>query len=474
MSMLLMIGLIFGIGAVPCAYAESAPTQSITIYPRDASRRNIPAYSDSTCTKKIGTIYGTDKCTILACYGNVLYLQYPTSKSTRKAYAKTEDFTLGNFSSVQTATANASAAVYRYETGSSKLGTMYQNDKIYILYSGSNRSQIIYPVSGNQWKCGWIDWVPQKSGNGSISDGYYYIATAMDSNKVGDVWGGTAGYGTNFQLYTKKSDSSSANQIFHIVHVADGWYKILCSSDERFCVELYGGRVTEDQHNVAIWEYHGGDGQLWKFNKCDDGSYIIENKAGLVMDLERGSLTDESNIIVYRRKNVENQKWWVTNAAAQSTQTAGSSLTNALYGINSSKSLITCGYDGYVNTKGKHEGIDFKLGSGKPVYSLVNGTITGLKRGSSSSLSSVAIYDSTHNLTFVVLHSKPLSGLYVGQSISVGQQLATEDKRGASSVHTHIEIRPGKKTGAAKSVNDYTLENPNPTPLYQQLGYQVW
>lgn len=112
-----------------------------------------------------------------------------------------------------------------------------------------------------------------------------------------------------------------------------------------------------------------------------------------------------------------------------------------------------------------------------PVYSLTDGEVIRVKYGKngSSGLSTIAIYDSSANKTVIYLHSNPLS-LSVGQKISRGQQIATQGWRGCSSsggLHTHVEVRNGRQTYAAKSVNDYNLENPNPTSYWVSKGYTI-
>lgn len=158
--------------------------------------------------------------------------------------------------------------------------------------------------------------------------------------------------------------------------------------------------------------------------------------------------------------------------------TVGGSMTNALYGINISGSCISCGFDGYVNTKGRHEGIDFTRGYGVKVYSLTDGTVTNVTSGRNGSggLSTIAIYYANADKTVIYLHSAPVSGLKKGQTVSRGQLIATEAYRGVSSKsgsHTHVEVRNGWQTHAAKSVNDSRLDNDNPTPFWTSLGYSV-
>lgn len=151
-------------------------------------------------------------------------------------------------------------------------------------------------------------------------------------------------------------------------------------------------------------------------------------------------------------------------------------MSYALY--KSSGGRMTCGFDGYTTTKGRHEGIDFKKGIGKAVYSLTDGVIVGLTEGyrGGKGLSTVAIYSSSTGKTVVYLHMNPLDSLRIGQKISRGQQIGAEDWRGVSkadSAHTHVEVRNGKRSSAAVSVGDYTLDNPNPTAFWNSQGYLV-
>ena len=117
-------------------------------------------------------------------------------------------------------------------------------------------------------------------------------------------------------------------------------------------------------------------------------------------------------------------------------------------------------------------------GIGAPVYAMLGGTITRITQGArgGSGLSQVAIYNASQNKTLVYLHSDPLNSLRVGQSIAKGARVGTEDWRGISSsgaAHTHVEMRTGRQTSAAKSVGDPSLPNPNPTSFWMANGYNI-
>ncbi|MFI6735801.1 peptidase inhibitor family I36 protein [Nonomuraea sp. NPDC050451] len=157
------------------------------------------------------------------------------------------------------------------------------------------------------------------------------------------------------------------------------------------------------------------------------------------------------------------------------SSSARSNMSSSLYKASGG---ITCGFDGYESTPGRHEGIDFARSVGSNVYNLVAGQLINVARGSTgrAGLSTIAIYNAASNKTVIYLHTAPLSSLRVGQQISRGQLIATESWHGVSSrssAHTHVEVRSGRQTRAAKSVGDSHLDNPNPTSFWNSQGYSI-
>ncbi|MEU7900762.1 peptidase inhibitor family I36 protein [Nonomuraea sp. NPDC049152] len=170
--------------------------------------------------------------------------------------------------------------------------------------------------------------------------------------------------------------------------------------------------------------------------------------------------------------NLKNQ-----NASHQFSPSS-SSRSNMSFSLYTASGTITCGFDGYTSTSGRHEGIDIARGVGSNVHNLVAGQVINVARGYTgrAGLSTIAIYNAALNKTVIYLHSAPLSSLRVGQQVSRGQIIATESWHGVSSrssAHTHVEMRPGRYTRAAKSVGDPHLENPNPTSFWNSQGYSI-
>lgn len=135
-------------------------------------------------------------------------------------------------------------------------------------------------------------------------------------------------------------------------------------------------------------------------------------------------------------------------------------LLDILYGGGGG--YLSCEFDGYTSTDGRHEGIDFTYYPGANVYSLTDGEITRIYSGVAGSLSTISIYDPANNRTVVYLHANPSPDIHAGQSVKRGDLIATEGSRGASAAHTHVEVVNGPAYYANVSVGDNTLENEEP------------
>ena len=153
-------------------------------------------------------------------------------------------------------------------------------------------------------------------------------------------------------------------------------------------------------------------------------------------------------------------------ASAASNSEIIKKMVSILYGNSGGR--MTYDFDGYVELKKKygyiHEGIDFGKGLGAAVYSLIDGEVI---TNGGDTYNTVAIYDKTNNKTVVYLHMK---SVVIGKgTVSRGQLLGYEGEKGApGQIHTHVEVRNGKKFGAAKSKNT-TQENDNPYPYWNKV-----
>lgn len=116
---------------------------------------NVTTYMNSSGTTISGSIYPGDLCKVLDATGTYWKVSYPTSGGTKIAYCNKSNI-LSNTSYCKRININANEAVYRESDMSTKFGTVYTTDTIYMLSPISNgKAQIIYNVSGG-YKIGWI------------------------------------------------------------------------------------------------------------------------------------------------------------------------------------------------------------------------------------------------------------------------------------------------------------------------------
>ena len=153
---------------------------------------------------------------------------------------------------------------------------------------------------------------------------------------------------------------------------------------------------------------------------------------------------------------------------------ANSRLGGALYPGGGGR--ITSYFDGYLNTAGRHEGIDIAKSVGAPVRALIDGRVTRVTEGFAGrdGLSQIAVYNATFDKTIVYLHTNP--SVSVGANVSRGATIGTESWRGITleaNAHTHVEMRLGNRTGAADSTDDPVLDNPIPTEFWMNRGYNI-
>ena len=149
---------------------------------------------------------------------------------------------------------------------------------------------------------------------------------------------------------------------------------------------------------------------------------------------------------------------------AASKDTIRAKMINILY--NGKGGRLTCDFDGYSDKSKRHEGIDFACGAGTEVHSLISGTVVSAFY-SSNGLSTISIYDSTHNKSVIYLHTGGFK-VKVGQNVTQGQVIALESKNGADAVHTHVEVRDGRQTNASPS-RDSVLANSDPYPYWDLI-----
>lgn len=308
------------------------------------------------------------------------------------------------------------------------------------------------------------------------AEGTYFICPSASTNYALDVQNGNLSSQAYEWLYTRSNGNKA--QLWLIRHEVGDWFSIRIAAAPELCLNVPGGNGQQNGQQLWLWTFSSNDpSSLWRFSDAGNGRVVIQNQHGLCLNYDNGQVGNSVRVHLWSLSESESFYWKLLPASeSRSSDTSAKAMSTTLYG--STGGYLSCGFDGYKNTSGRHEGIDFVKGFGSAVYSLTDGVITRVTEGynGSNGLSTIAIYSSSTGKTVIYLHADPLNSLYVGQSISRGQQIATEAWRGvskSSGTHTHVEVRNGRCTSAAKSVNDYVLENSNPTSFWNSQGYLV-
>ena len=499
----LFAALALPVGAYMYPYESSATTGGMKIVcsPLDKNTRTIPVYSSASMTSRTGYIYGTDNVTILGMSGKTLYVEYPGSGGVmRRGYCEQKYFSKadlnGGYSLAMKAT-TGNLTVYKYATGSETRGTVFTGETFYLVFfpadrqNGLARAQIIYEAAAG-WKMGFVTLRDFETCghcravgcSQTIPDGTYVLRLGNGNYAVDGDGDRLARDVAQCHVWSRIANLPA--QTVTVKHLGNGQYRITFGNG----LVLDQQYATMDTSTLVAQTWNGGDNQKWYIFYGGDGRWVIFNvNSGLALDVCNYDFNNGTDILAwfYNGQSVQitttdGRVVTPTSAApvleAAPTTPSGTSenLSTALY--KNSNAKITCKFDGYTTTKGRHEGIDFSLSNGSPVYALTDGVITRVASGyrGRDGLSTIAVYNEATNKTVIYLHSAPLSNLKAGMTISRGQQIATQDWRGVSSSdsgHTHVEVRNGYVKNAAYSVNDYVLENSDPTPFWNAMGYKV-
>ena len=256
----------------------------------------------------------------------------------------------------------------------------------------------------------------------------------------------------------------------------------ICQSGE-FCLYYnsdHAGSVSD--FTTSISDYGATQPECYEFKGAGAGQgQCVKNNAASVWNRTSGSVT-----VFYNSGYSGDSQTFATGAKVNLNATLKNDNAGHRFGGGTSTNVdlsdalyvggggrITCAFDGYVNTPGRHEGIDIAKASGSSVKALLSGTVTNVVEGGTG-LSTIAVYNATFDKTIIYLHTNPNDSVDTGDTISKGQQIAVEAARGAGGAsHTHVEMRLGRRTLAAKSVDDPVLDNPNPNSFWVARGYNV-
>jgi len=197
---------------------------------------NVTAYSDTTLTKKIGTIFPTDEITVIVVTGKYSKVTYPISGNrTKTGYIRTSAILLATGGSTRYVTRNMTT--YQHYSGSPVYGTATVGDMVMVLGTYGSYTQIKYPVSFG-YKYAFI----------TTSDANAYLSTTKDGSANNNS--GSRSYSisgnllevngvpmTEYRLGSKYTSSRYANVNGRLVDMY-GWQ--CCGYARYIQTKLYG------------------------------------------------------------------------------------------------------------------------------------------------------------------------------------------------------------------------------------------
>lgn len=141
----------------------------------------------------------------------------------------------------------------------------------------------------------------------------YNIVSALDTTYAVDLNGNYTYNGSNIQLY--KSNWSMA-QDFKIQYVksqyGQNWYKIIHTQSGKVLDVNASNWNPNTGNNVILYPYHGGNNQLWSFQRSGSG-YRIQSlyDTRFYLDARGGVAGNYVNVWVYRQNSSRAQLWYL-------------------------------------------------------------------------------------------------------------------------------------------------------------------
>lgn len=143
-----------------------------------------------------------------------------------------------------------------------------------------------------------------------VSEGFYQIASSINSSFVLDVSQGSSANGANVQIYMNNSTSS---QKWMVKSAGNGWYSIIAACSAK-ALDVAGGSASPET-NVDQYDQNGTAAQKWTFRMGENGVEIV-SMLGTVLDVKGGEAYNGSNVQTYTSNNSRSQQWHLTSIEA--------------------------------------------------------------------------------------------------------------------------------------------------------------
>ncbi len=156
-----------------------------------------------------------------------------------------------------------------------------------------------------------------------VSDGWYTIGSANNTDYVLDIVNNDPSNGANVQIYRRAVTNA---QKLYIHYVGKGEYTIATgSSGGKSVIELAGGKVTTAT-NIQQYQDNNTIAQRWRITKARDGSVVFTSaKSGFNLEFAGGNIapSNQKNILVGGRTGLGNQRFFLQRTSFENSGTGG-------------------------------------------------------------------------------------------------------------------------------------------------------
>ena len=157
-----------------------------------------------------------DDCYIYRMWDSVSIVKYPAGSTYRFAYVRTSDITKGNRNETKNAfkaAVSVNTFTYNANGGTFRIGSISKNDTCYLLNKVNNAYQIVYPISGNNFKVGWVSAADYNRIVGSDS----VISTSAFEYPLRNATCSWSGYNASTWSWSENSGiASKGNRVYHL------------------------------------------------------------------------------------------------------------------------------------------------------------------------------------------------------------------------------------------------------------------
>ena len=145
------------------------------------------------------------------------------------------------------------------------------------------------------------EYTPSKT----IENGTYQIASALNINKVLDVYDGRKDSGINVLLW---ANNNGQNQKFEVSYIGSGYYTLKAVHSSKM-LDVSNANICNGT-NVQQWNSNNTNAQKWIIKDAGNGYYYIISKCnGLYVDVSGGNSSNGTNIQMYEGNQTNSQKF---------------------------------------------------------------------------------------------------------------------------------------------------------------------